>query len=184
MESEPDSEELTDWERIQSPSNSAVPVKEGFVGGSSAFLPKNHEDLVIKAPEDYNQEGPEITHLQSSSPGDDGRWRLKKLQSGSVLCGWIRCIALGIQNNAVFRVGFWSFALTAGGVAALALVSLLRRRMLRWRKNLQLNRGKESLLALIKEKEKRINQLLLQIEQMNEALRARRRVRVLRANDL
>lgn len=181
MESEPDSEELTDWERIQSPSNSAVVVKEGFVGGSSVFLPKNHEDLVIKAPEDNNQEGPEVTDLQSSSPGDDGRWRLKKLH---FLCGWVPCIALGIRNNAVFRVGFWSFALTAGGVAALALVSLLRRRMLRWRKNLQLNRGKESLLALIKDQEKRINQLLLQIAQMNEDLRARRRVRVLRANDL
>lgn len=169
MESVPDSEELTDWERIQSP--------------FSVSLPNNHEELVIKAPEDnINQEGPVVTDLQSSSPGDDGRWRLKRLH---FLSGWVPCIALGIRNNnAVFRVCFWSFALTAGGVAALALVSLLRRRMLRWRKNLQLNRGKESLLALIKDKEKRINQLLLQIAQMNEDLQARRRVRVLRATDI
>ncbi|KZV14141.1 hypothetical protein F511_44341 [Dorcoceras hygrometricum] len=174
METAPDFEELTDWERIQSPS-------EGFVGESLVFLPKDHEDLHVKPPEDNN---PEVTNSQSSSYGDEGRWRRKRLCLGSVLCCWTPWIRGGTRNNAVLRVAFWSFALATGGVAALVLVSLFRRRMLVWKRSFQLDKSKESLLALIKEKEKRIHQLLLQIAQMNEVLLARRRVRVLRLNDL
>ncbi|KAL9149249.1 hypothetical protein ABFS82_12G097300 [Erythranthe guttata] len=171
-------EEFADWEQIQSPFsaiNTAAP---------SIFPPRNHEDLPISNENRHSQEQePSIGLLLPSSESDDD----------GVLRRWIR-LRLGDAQIGIFRfagtVGkyvpskgaFRSFAWTSGGVAAAVLLVwfLHRRILLWWRRRVQLKSGNESLVTLVREKDERINQLLLQIATMNEILLARRRVPVIR----
>lgn len=189
MENKHVSEELGEWQEVHSPfstisakvingeDNSSV-VKDNFFPGSSVFPPGNHEDLPISNPGDDHQhlEEPEPIH----TPGGDGVRRWIRLHVGVVQTGILRVFGR-FRNCATCKVGLWSFAWIAGGVAAALLVSFWRRRVLVWwQRRLQLDSSRKSLLAIIDEKNKKINQLLLQIAQMNEMLVARRRVPVLR----
>ncbi|KAI3467299.1 hypothetical protein Pfo_023962 [Paulownia fortunei] len=193
MENQHVSEELSDWEQIQSPfstitaelisdNDNAVVIKDNFFSESSVFPPGNHEDLPISNPQDNDQhlQEPEPIHFLSPSDGGDGVRRWKRLHLGVVQTGIFR-FAGRVRKYVSCKVGFWSFAWTAGGVAAVMMVYFLHRRVLIWwRRRMQLESTKESLMTLIREKDKKINQLLLQIAQMNEILLARRRVPVIR----
>ncbi|KAL3840553.1 hypothetical protein ACJIZ3_025144 [Penstemon smallii] len=156
------SEELSEWEQIQSPFSSTIK--------SSVFPPGNHEDFPISstAEDNNNQQLQEpkspIKSVVSSTSGgsDDGGVKRWKRHLG-VLLNRISCGVKDYYAAATSsKVGFLSFASTG-----LLLVSLIW-----WQ------RRKESLmLLLIKEKDMKINQLLLQI---NEILLPRRRIQVIR----
>ncbi|KAG8366392.1 hypothetical protein BUALT_Bualt17G0074900 [Buddleja alternifolia] len=158
------SEELNEWEQIQSPFST--------INESSVFPPTNHEDLPVTTPQDNNQ------HLQQSGPvnsispsngGDDSnKWI--RLHLRAFLSRILR-IGRGIRKYVTCKDGFWKFTWSACGVAAVVLL---------WWQRRMIERSKESLMLLIREKDQKINQLLLQIAEMNEVLLARRRVHVVR----
>lgn len=167
MENKHVSEELSDWEQIHSPfstitaklidenDNSSV-IKDDFFSESSVFPPGNHEDLLISIPEDNHQhlQEQEPIHLLSSSAGGDGVRRWKRLHLGVMQSGIFQ-IVCGFRNYVTCKVGFWSFACTAGGVAAVVLVSFLHRRVLIWwQRRMKLQSSKESLMTIIREKDK------------------------------
>ncbi|KAL8518634.1 hypothetical protein ACS0TY_009837 [Phlomoides rotata] len=191
MENKNVSEELSDWQHIDSPfspisakltdeKDDSPVIKDDFYSESPVFPPGNHEDLPISNPEGdrQNLQEPEQNH----TPGDDGVRRWKILRMGVVQTGIFRIVGR-CRNYVNCGVGFWSFAWIAGGAAATVLVLFLRRRVLVWwQRRMQLGKGKESLMNLIREKDEKINQLLLQIAKMNEMLLARRRVPVIQVN--
>ncbi|KAK4403056.1 hypothetical protein Sango_1046300 [Sesamum angolense] len=160
MENDQVSEELADWEHVQSPFSTVtanlivdhenpVTIKDDFYSETSVFPPGNHEDLPVTPPQDDDQ-------------------RLQNQNRKYVTC----------------KVGVWLLAWTAGGVAAMVLVSILQRQVLIWWRR-RMQRGsssKESLMLVIREKDKKIDQLLLQMAQMNEILLARRRVPVIQVS--
>ncbi|XP_042047810.1 uncharacterized protein LOC121793843 [Salvia splendens] len=182
MENRDVSEELDDWQQVDEEGNSSA-VKDDFFTRSSVFPPGNHEDLPI------TNQGDERQQLQPQEPiylpptpaaGGDGVRRWMRLHVGALQTGFFHILGR-LRNCATCRAGLWSFACMAGGVAAVLLLSFWRRRVLMWwRRRLQLDSSKKSLMAVIDEKDKKINQLLLQIAQMNEILLARRRVPVIR----
>lgn len=159
MENKHVSEELSDWQQINSPfspisaklidekDNSSV-IKDDFYSKSPVFPPGNHEDLPIGNPEGDHQnlQEPEQNH----TPRDDGVRRWIILHMGVVQTGILRIVGR-CKNYVNWGVGFWSLA---GGAAATVLVLFLRRRVLIWwQRRMQLDRGKESLMNLIREKD-------------------------------
>lgn len=178
MEKNDISEDLSEWEHIQSNDNNSTHNKD------SIFPPNDHES----PPETpHNNEQIHEQKPLLSSRGDDDREdgveragsgvkKSKKLNLGVLNSGFFG-IFLGIRKFDCFKVGLWSVS----GVAAVVLASLLHRRVLKWWKSMQMEH-KEYLLLLIKEKDQKINQLLLRIAQMNEILLARRKVPVLQVN--
>ncbi|CAA0828718.1 Unknown protein [Striga hermonthica] len=158
-------EELSDWEQIQASENDTE---------VSVFPPRNHENLPTTNPQDIDQ------HLQQqqepiNSTDDDGvgRWKRLRLEMHNAIL-WISG-KLGKYFTSK-KVGLQ----TASGVACLAMVYLLHRRVLVWwQRRMPIGSRKERLMELIRQKDEKINQLLLQIAEMNEILHARRRVRVI-----
>ncbi|KAF8040460.1 hypothetical protein BT93_B2626 [Corymbia citriodora subsp. variegata] len=112
---------------------------------------------------------------------------------GGILWSGVHGIASRVRHCVLFAGGFWSFgsAAAAAGVVAAAAVLLslayarMRRRRWRWwrRDRVPVVEASENrLLLLIRDKDQKISQLLLQIAQMNELMLARRRVQVLRVS--
>ncbi|PIN05274.1 hypothetical protein CDL12_22193 [Handroanthus impetiginosus] len=179
------SEEQVDWEQIQSPfsaitaqmideNDNQIVVKDDFFSESAVFPPGNHEDLPTGNPQENHEERQE----RDSNHLSIRRW--KRLNLGVLRIG-IFDFVRKFRKYVTLKVGVWSCAWTAVGVATVVLVSLLHRRVLIWwQRRVQLESSKESLMVLIREKDKKISQLLLQIAQMNENLIARRRVPVIR----
>ncbi|TXG56560.1 hypothetical protein EZV62_017873 [Acer yangbiense] len=183
---------LNEWEQIQSPSPSpslniiqATPPRElDMVAIRDSYL---QDSLSLQVSSQPNS--PPSSSSSSSSSSDVsssnlrdrvavnevGRQlslRLKILRSGIVrIAAKIRYCA------AVYVGGFWSFAAMTGLVATV-LLSLLYTRLRR--KVRQVENNNNSLILLIKEKDQKINQLLLQVSQMNELLSRRRKVTVIR----
>ncbi|KAK6133871.1 hypothetical protein DH2020_032384 [Rehmannia glutinosa] len=184
MENQHVSEELSDWEQIHSPfstitselinDENPIVVKDNFFSEPSVFPPVNHENLPVT----INPQDNDHQHLQEDDDGGVGRWKRPCL---GVLKIRIFEFAESVRKYVTCKVGLWSFAWTASGVAGLVMVYFLHRRVLIWwQRRMQIESGKESLMNLIREKDKKINQLLLQIAQMNEILLARRTVPVIR----
>ncbi|KAL0363904.1 UNVERIFIED_CONTAM: hypothetical protein Sangu_0488000 [Sesamum angustifolium] len=193
MENDQVSEELDDWEHVQSPFSTVsanlivdhenpVTIKDDFYSETSVFPPGNHEDLPVSPPQDDDQrlQEPEPVNLH---PPLDGIRKWKRLHLGVIQTG-IFHVADKVRKYVTCKVGVWLLAWTAGGVAAMVLVSILQRRVLIWWRR-RMQRGsirsssKESLILVIREKDKKIDQLLLQMAQVNEILLARRRVPVI-----
>ncbi|KAL2459575.1 uncharacterized protein Fot_54824 [Forsythia ovata] len=173
MEKNDVSEDLSEWEHVQLNNNNSLLTKD------SIFPPNDHEDLPVSTPRDNEQ----VHALSSRGSCDDDRKggveraesdvkKSKRLYLGVLNSGYF-----SDKNFDFFKVGLWSVC----GVAAVVLVSLLHRRVLKWRKSMKME-NKEYLLLLIKQKDQKINQLLLRIAQMNEILLGRRKVPVLRVN--
>ncbi|XP_057777357.1 uncharacterized protein LOC130995885 isoform X1 [Salvia miltiorrhiza] len=187
MENKDVSEELADWQQVDGEGNSSV-VKDDFFAKSSVFPPGNHEDLPITNQGDEHEQlqlqlqGPVHTPPPAASGGDGVR-KWMRLHVGALQTG-ILWIFGRLRYCVTCRVGVWSFAWIAGGVAAAAaalLLSLWQGRLLMWwQRRLRIDSSKKRLMAVIDEKDKKINQLLLQIAQTNEMLLARRRVPVIR----
>uniref|UniRef100_A0A5B7BNB7 Transmembrane protein n=1 Tax=Davidia involucrata TaxID=16924 RepID=A0A5B7BNB7_DAVIN len=189
MEDATASEELNEWEQIQSTTPTetrrwvdVVVMRDNYLNDSSTFPPSNHEGLPI-TPQD--NQSLHSSPSSASDEGDDGnavsvageigrrlRLHLRLLSSG------VYRIAFTVRNYAVCRGGFWSFVSVTGVLAAL-LMSLVYVNLQRWRRRVQ-QENKDLPILLIREKDEKIKQLLLQIAQMNELLSARRRVPVLR----
>ncbi|XP_010044469.2 CASP-like protein 4A1 [Eucalyptus grandis] len=109
-----------------------------------------------------------------------------------ILWSGVYGIASRVRHCALLAGGFWSFgsAAAAAGVAAVILLSMayarMRSRRRRWwwsRDRVPVAEASENpLLLLIRDKDQKISQLLLQIAQMNELMLARRQVQVLRVD--
>ncbi|KAM7487463.1 hypothetical protein LguiB_024947 [Lonicera macranthoides] len=187
-------EVLNEWEQIPPPysatpntaqwdddDDDTVVVRDTFTH-SSIFPPINHEGLpVIPQPPPQQPTGEGGGKGEEEVGGEVGkklRERLGVLRSGIVR------LAHRVGNYAVCEVGLWSIAAATSGTVALVLVLVsFCSRMQRWRRGRQRLPRREdmdNLMLLIKEKDKRINQLLLQIAQMDEILSASRRVPVFR----
>ncbi|KAL3654269.1 hypothetical protein CASFOL_003950 [Castilleja foliolosa] len=153
MENQHVSEGLSDWEQITSP--------------FSVFPPGNHENLPVTNPPIDNdqqlQEQEPISDSLSPSTDDDGvrRWKRPCLD---VLQNGIFRFAGNIKKYATRKIGLVLFSWSAFGVVGLVMAYFLHRRV----------------LNLIRDKDKKIDELLFQIAQMNEILLARRRVPVIR----
>ncbi|KAI3733672.1 hypothetical protein L6452_13122 [Arctium lappa] len=193
--------EDNEWETIQQPSSSATQSDEDADGDAvvvvtrptdftdpSVFATISHEGLLVspQSPQaDYLREPvPETpsspsSYSSSSTPifaevadgefpqAPEVRNTVLKASFG-VLSSWVLRIGYGIRS----RIGFWSIA----SVAAFVTVVAYGRR---WRR-LAEKENRDRLALLINQKDEKIKQLLLQIERMNAALSAQRRVPVLR----
>ncbi|KAH6798380.1 glycosyltransferase family protein 28, partial [Perilla frutescens var. frutescens] len=150
MENKHVSEELGDWQLVHSPSST---ISAKLINGdddSSAFPPGNHEDLPICSPV-YD---PEPIHTPSPLAGGNDVKKWRRLHLGVVKTGILEVFGR-FRNCVTCKVGLWSFAWVAGGVAAALLASFWRRRVLIWwQRRLQLDSSKKRLLALITEKDK------------------------------
>lgn len=180
-------EALHDWQQIQFPLPQNTPtVHQSGVGWEMAVVSDNHlnpnDDCSIfppppdlQAPEDPNSEGDEEEN-QRPQVGYEivRRWRLRF----EILRAAVFPVASRVRNIAVCVGGFWSIASVTGVVAAV-LLSFLYVRVRRWRQKV-IQESKDRFVFLLREKDEKINQLLLHIAQLNEVVSARRRVPVLR----
>ncbi|KAA8532927.1 hypothetical protein F0562_032956 [Nyssa sinensis] len=204
------SEGLNDWEPIPSTWlettsttttqarrwEEVVEIRENYLNQDcSIFPPNDHEGLPVTSQDNQSvraSSSASLSSYYSSSPsssadedddvrpgsvaGEIGRrlrLHLRLLSSG------IYQVAYTVRNYAVCRGGFWSFVSVTGVLAAL-LMSLVYVKVQRWRRRVLQQEKKDHPMLLIKEKDEKIKQLLLQIAQMNELLSSRRRVPVVR----
>ncbi|XP_076934518.1 uncharacterized protein LOC143600837 [Bidens hawaiensis] len=96
----------------------------------------------------------EITNRESPQPIEATRL--------GVLSSWVRS-----------RIGVWSVIETVGAFVTVTVYAN------RWRRMVE-NGDKEKLLVMLKHKDEKIRQLLIQIDRLNAMLSARRRVPVIR----
>ncbi|KDP41245.1 hypothetical protein JCGZ_15652 [Jatropha curcas] len=186
MEGGEATESLNDWEQVQP----EIILQDDL----SVFPPSYHEGLQISPPQPpplppsppdsqppiqpssvvvCSAEGEEVFSPSPDSKAKVGneigkclRWRFEILRSGIV---WIASRARGGS-------GFWSLASVSAVFATAVLLYLKLQKWRQWVREESENR----LIHLIKEKDQKISQLLLQIAQMNEMLSARRKVPVVR----
>ncbi|KAJ0094572.1 hypothetical protein Patl1_16782 [Pistacia atlantica] len=161
---------LNEWEQIQLPSLSnntpplpttpsnewdVVAIRDNYLQDSLSFFPPNqHKGLPVP---------PQVEEEPNSAI------RLITIINFR--------IAAKVRYRAVNLVGFRSF-LSVTGVITAVLLSLLYARMRRWRSRVQEENNR--LILLVKEKDQKIGQLLIQVAQMNELLSARVKVPVIR----
>lgn len=193
--------EDNEWETIQASSSatqSDEDVGDAVVVATptnfhdaSGVAPSNHEGLLVftQPPQDdylhepvletpsprssysssSNPSSTEIVEGELPQPPETRNTQLKA--SFRILSSWVLRIAYGIRD----RIGFWSIA----SVTAFASVMVYGMQWQR-RRMLAAKESKDQLKLLINQKDEKIKQLLLQIDRMNEALLARRRVPVFR----
>ncbi|KAK3222964.1 hypothetical protein Dsin_009989 [Dipteronia sinensis] len=179
---------LNEWEQIQSPSPSpslnviipATPPSElDMVAIRDSYLQDSLSLQVSSQPNSPPSSSSSSSDVSSSNLRDRlavtevGRQlslRFKILRSGIVR------IAAKVRYCAVYVGIFWSFAAMSGLVATVLCAQLRK-----WRRRVrQVENNNNCLILLIKEKDQKINQLLLQVSQMNELLSRRRKVSVIR----
>ncbi|KAK4261056.1 hypothetical protein QN277_004107 [Acacia crassicarpa] len=108
-------------------------------------------------------------------------WRLLKVRYEAIKDGVVR-VATKVRDCAICVGAFWSIAYVTGAVMATAALLVYvriqrRRRRRRWTLHQQ---RLDQTACLLKEKDERISELLLQIAHLNEVLSSRRKVPVLR----
>ncbi|KAL3501459.1 hypothetical protein ACH5RR_035908 [Cinchona calisaya] len=186
----------------------SVVIKDSFFSDDCAiFPPNNHEDLPIPNQDQLNevqQQQPLFHSLSSSASSSsdsdvEGANSEANVEENKAAGSWIRMrlgfLTFGIEkfvsqmtkSRAVFRnSNIWSFAsaTTTAGLGVVVLVvlyySLYRRaKRWKWRQVLQPESKHHHLMLLIKEKDQKINQLVIQIAQLNDMLLFRRRVPVI-----
>ncbi|KAI3433018.1 uncharacterized protein J3R85_007200 [Psidium guajava] len=165
---------------------------------SSSVFPPLHPEGLDRLPPPHTptspppSSSPSSPSASSSSPsppnGTENEPPSPPLPSrppAGILGSGIYGIASRVRHGLLLVGGCWSFgsAAAAAGVVAAILLSLAYvRRWRRWwrRDRVPVDAGENRLLLLIRDKDQKISQLLLQIAQMNELIVARRRVQVLR----
>uniref|UniRef100_A0A2P2JYM9 Transmembrane protein n=1 Tax=Rhizophora mucronata TaxID=61149 RepID=A0A2P2JYM9_RHIMU len=187
MDSSEVAEFLHDWEHIQSPIFHMSPAihsqeleRVEADGGLSVFPPDSHEGLQIPCPPppppDSQSPGqPNVEDEEKESSLSDSRSFGKLLRPRfEILRSGVAWIASRICYYAICGHGLWPLASMAAVTAAVFYWRVRRRRY--W-----VREERDSHLELlIRKKDQRINQLLLQIAQMKEMLLARRKVTVVR----
>ncbi|OAY50075.1 uncharacterized protein LOC110615006 [Manihot esculenta] len=185
-------ESLDEWEQVQL-EIVAVRNNSHVQDDLSVFPPSYHEDLQLPPPSPKSPPDspvlsrPSSVAASNSTEAEEGlpllsdsiskpiagnefgkrlRLRFEILRSG--IC-WIVSRARGGS-------GFWSFASVS---VVVATAVLLYSRVQRWRQRLR-KESENRLIHIIKEKDQKISQLLLQIAQMNEMISARKKVPVIR----
>lgn len=150
MEKNDISEDLSEWEHIQSNDNNSINNKD------SIFPPNDNEGLSVSTPRS-NEQIHERRPLLSSRGDDDRKDEVERAESGvkksrklnlGVSNSGFFGIFLGIRKFDCFKVGLWSVS----GVAAVVFVSLLHRRVLKWWKSMKMEH-QEYLSLLTKEKD-------------------------------
>ncbi|KAJ8433248.1 hypothetical protein Cgig2_023200 [Carnegiea gigantea] len=179
MESSEISEEITDWQEIQFPSNSHT---------SSSSPPAEHlnRSTGIKEQEDlpfHPEEGSEPVEKVDSSPSPlssqgsetdlPHHLQMKSDSKLLVFLGEVKTIICASWKRMTTALRSSFQCPTFVPAAALAVVILAC---------VKIVQGRNRLFFLIREKDRRISQLLHQIAHMNDILSARRRVPVLRIN--
>ncbi|KAK1552950.1 hypothetical protein Q3G72_026250 [Acer saccharum] len=184
---------LNEWEQIQSPSPSpslniipATPPRElDMVAIRDSYLQDSLSLQVSSQPNSPPSSSPSSSSSSSDVSSSNLRDRVAVNEVGRQLSLRLKILRSGIVRiaakirycAAVYVGGFWSFAAMTGLVATV-LLSLLYTRLRR--KVRQVENNNNGLIFLIKEKDQKINQLLLQVSQMNELLSRRRKVTVIR----
>ncbi|XP_015894997.3 uncharacterized protein LOC107428911 [Ziziphus jujuba] len=155
-------------------------------------------DLVQAPPHRPNSisPSPSSSSLSTSSGSDDDDardckkpWLASPLLAANEVGKRLR-LRFGVISAEVLRLvskasdyklspgGFWAIASIMTGAVTVAMLSLLYARLLkRWRQRVY-HHDKERLVFLLRQKDEKIRELLLQVAQMNEILSARRRVPV------
>ncbi|KAJ8774617.1 hypothetical protein K2173_017063 [Erythroxylum novogranatense] len=159
------SESMNEWEMV------AVHDKNHEM---SIFPPDNHEGLQIPPTPYPDDKVPESSDTTPGVVGNETRkpsnLRFDNLRSRIVnVANVVRCLV-------VFRGGFWSMTAVMAATAAAVLYWRVRRWGRQWVREEIDNR----LLLRVKEKDQKMNQLLLRIAQMNEMLSERRKVAIIR----
>lgn len=195
--------EENEWEAIQLPNSSSTTTTQSDEDDGDAVMvatptkpsispPSNHEGLLVTPPlspqhHPFHQPisatsspPPSPSYTSSLTPSSSGVEETEfpnlpetvstgaKARLGILSSGVLR-IAYGIRS----RFGIWSIA----SVAAILVVALYGRRWQRWRRRGQ-KENRDQMMLLINQKDEKIKQLLIQIDQMNEILSARKRVPV------
>ncbi|KAI4387520.1 hypothetical protein MLD38_005347 [Melastoma candidum] len=198
-------EPLEEWQHL-SPSLPSSPkwlhsllVRDDYLGEQSAFHPSRHEDLdpLFR---------PQPPPLSSSSSTDDEQPQEEEEEEvvvqlddeakedgfGAVVprsCSLLRAVYRVVGNGLFLNRGAWGRtpAMAAAGIVAVVFTSwayskFRKSTLLRWkrRRAAEDNAAVENLILLVKQKEERITQLMIQIARMHEVMMAQRRVRVLR----
>ncbi|KAL1327770.1 hypothetical protein HN51_037771 [Arachis hypogaea] len=200
-----DSEDINEWQEIEPGLRwGMVTVNDDYLqvpvdqSSSTDDPPIHHqqasssETVSTAASEDDNGasspssvEGDTAVTAEAPAPSD---WRIRVANEGRKLLK----LRLEAARNGVVRVAsmvrecvvcvgtFWSVTCVFGVAAAVlvAVVSVGFRRR-RWRR-VDRRQSVEELADLLREKDEKIGQLLIQIAQLNEALSSRRKVPVLR----
>ncbi|WOG88203.1 hypothetical protein DCAR_0207437 [Daucus carota subsp. sativus] len=162
-------EEVTERDHLlQFDTDEFVIIDNTSSSEASIFPPDNHQDLPLTTP-DYSESEEDISHKIHQVPqggGDDGRWKecLKIINSG------IFRVAYKFRFLAVYVAKLWPLA------AAGLVVIVLYRKMKKWGRRPEKYEDHWRLLS--REKDQKINHLLLQIAKMNEILSASQRVPV------
>lgn len=186
---------LDQWEQIQSPSprvlSTRTPsrewdmaaIRDNYLQDSVSFFPPSQHEGLQTTTQDQHEVPNSPSSASSPSLLSNGlatdnssssalRPRFENLSFG------IARIAAKFRYYAVYIGGFCSFASVTGVVAAVVLCCVYTKVRRTWRRKFQEENNR--LIVLVKEKDQKISQLLLQISQMNELLSARRKVPVLR----
>ncbi|XP_062084046.1 uncharacterized protein LOC133790429 [Humulus lupulus] len=189
-------ESLSEWEQIDSP------FSPPHVAGTHVHLQQDHSPDSPSSSSSSSSPTPAVSSSSSTNLRPNEEEARRRPESDSRLAavkefkkqlrlrfGILKTDVLGVAAKvcnyrlvAVWR--FWSIVSVAGAITAV-LLSFIYAKLWRprWRPRVLPRRRRENnepLLLLLKEKDEKISQLLVQIAQMNEALSARRRVPVIR----
>ncbi|KAF2325422.1 hypothetical protein GH714_028550 [Hevea brasiliensis] len=184
-------ESLDEWEQVQleivaARNNNHLP------DDLSIFPPSYHEGLQLPQPSPTPPpDSPTLSRASSvavcsteageglSLPSDS----ISKPSAGNEIGKRLR-LRFEILRSGIFRIasrargrgGFWSFASVS---VVVATAVLLYSRVQRWRQWIR-KESENRLIHLIKEKDQKISQLLVQIAQMNEMISVRKKIPVTR----
>ncbi|XP_057948022.1 uncharacterized protein LOC131143746 [Malania oleifera] len=197
-------EGFDDWEQLQSlntqfpssPSQSTewerLVIREDYLfSDCSAFPPSQHEGLGVpsenfQAPEQLISPSPAAAAsdlLSASGGGRRGEIMRSFLRLHlELLSSRVHRMASAVRYYAAGREGRWSVGMAAAGAAAALLLTLLCSKVRRRRRRRLQREAWDRLMLLVREKDEKISQLMLQVAQMSEILSARRKVPVFRLN--
>ncbi|GAA0162940.1 hypothetical protein LIER_39500 [Lithospermum erythrorhizon] len=207
MDTDNVSEELDEWQLIPSQGSSSVNaqwtsqketpiVKDDFFSEYAVFPPIYHEGLQMYTSQESQLQESSSEHTiysrlnddedvdednnddnGSKADEDDGVENEDGRKKGVFVEEW-RCRVVQFGRTSK-RAKWWLSGFAMTGIVSMVAVSLWWMKVGRRRKRMQMERVQQ-LMLLIREKDQKINQLLLQIAQMNETLSTRRSVPVIR----
>ncbi|KAK7251909.1 hypothetical protein RIF29_35519 [Crotalaria pallida] len=200
-------EDFNEWQQIEYPSSSSSSETssprvhrsssvvefntESVVNKDNNFLQKfraeDDQSIVEEDSEDGTSTSPSEGVITMPAPVPPSDWRRRVVKEGGELLKLrfeaIRVwVTSKVRNCAMYVGAFWSITCVTGAAAAAVavLVLVIYRRIQRRRRRVIGRQSVEHLVYLLREKDEKISQLLLQIAQLNEVLTSRCKVPVLR----